>query len=307
VNSVDLRIQLGRLQLPNPILLASGTCGYGRELAAFVDFQKLGGLIPKTVTPQARVGNSVPRTVETSAGLLNAIGLDNDGLEAFIAHHVPYLTTLGCPIIVSIAGKTRDEFKLGASRISEIAGIAAVELNISCPNVTGGIDFATDAQLCEQLVADVCKVCKLPVLAKLSPNVTTIAEIAKAAEQGGADALCVVNTVLGMAIHWKQQVPILANVLGGLSGPAIKPIALRCVYQVSQAVQIPVVGIGGISSLDDVMEFLVAGASAVQIGTANYHDPGLSSRILAELPAAITQLNGNAVKDIVGSLRSSRS
>lgn len=297
-----LQVQLGRLKLPNPVMLASGTCGYGRELQPFLDLSQLGALVPKTVTLQPRLGNHVPRTVETAAGLLNAIGLDNDGLEAFLAYHLPYLTSRGCPIIVSIAGKSQAEFVECARRLSEVSGIAAIELNISCPNVSGGIDYASDAQLCESLVRQVRNECPLPILAKLSPNVTSLAEIARAAEQGGADAISLINTVLGMAVDWRRKRPILANGVGGLSGPAIKPIALRCIYQAYTAVRIPLVGIGGIATLDDAMEFFVTGASAIQIGTANYHDPELSQRIIRGLPDAIQSLGGKTVHDIVGLL-----
>ena len=300
---IDLSVQLGRLTLPNPVLVASGTFGYAREMERLVDLSRLGGIIPKTVTRQPRPGNAPWRTVETAAGLLNSIGLDNDGIDAFIVHHLPYLRTVGAPIIVSIAGKTHDEFVEMAAQLGDQARIAAVELNISCPNVSGGVDFGADAGLCGKLVADVRQQCSLPILAKLTPNVTRIVDIAKAAADGGADALSLINTVLGMAIDWRKRRPLLGNVVGGLSGPAIKPIALRCVYQVAQAVRTPIVGIGGIATIDDVMEFLVAGASAVQIGTANYYDPTVSMKILDELPAALVEAGARRVADVTGTLR----
>jgi dihydroorotate dehydrogenase (NAD+) catalytic subunit len=301
---LDLRVQLGRLTLPNPVLVASGTFGYAREMENIVDLGRLGGILPKTVTPLPRKGNTPWRTVETAAGLLNSIGLDNDGIDAFIAHHLPYLASLACPVIVSIAGKSEDEFVELARRINEAEGAAAVELNISCPNVSGGVDYGADPRLCESVVAAVRQACGLPILAKLTPNVTSIATIAKAAEAGGADALSLINTVLGMAVDWRKRRPMLGNVLGGLSGPAIKPVALRCVYQVSQAVSIPLVGIGGIATIDDVMQFLVTGASAVQIGTANYYDPTVSMRILDELPGALKEAGVNRAADVVGTLES---
>ncbi len=298
-----LEVQLGRLHLPNPIMVASGTFGYAREMEHLVDLPKLGAIVPKTITPQPRVGNPPWRTVETTAGLLNAIGLDNDGIDAFLAHHLPYLLGIGCPIIVSIAGRTHDEFLAMASRIGEQPGVAALELNVSCPNVTGGVDYGTDPDSCRRLVEGVRQACDLPVLAKLTPNVTSIAEMARAASDGGADAISLINTVLGMAVDWRKRRPLLGNVVGGLSGPAIKPIALRCVYQAARAVDTPIVGIGGIASVDDAMEFFVAGAAAVQIGTANYYDPTVSMKIVDKLPAALAEANVTSVGDLVGTLR----
>ncbi len=300
--AIDLCVRLGRLQLANPILVASGTFGYAREMAGFVDLRRLGAILPKTITKEPRPGNAPWRTVETASGLLNSIGLDNDGVEAFIAHHLPYLGGIGSPIIVSIAGRTQEEFVELASRLDGQSGVAALELNISCPNVSGGVDFGADPAMCERVVAGVRKACGLPILAKLTPNVTSIATIAKAAEAGGADAVSLINTCLGMAIDWRRRRPLLGNVMGGLSGPAIKPIALRAVFQVAQAVKIAVVGIGGIASIDDVMEFLVAGASAVQLGTANYYRPSVSMQVLDALPAALAELGAANVSEVVGTL-----
>jgi len=299
----DLSVQIGRLSLANPILVASGTFGYAREMEQLVDLNRLGGILPKTITMEPRPGNVPWRTVETTGGLLNAIGLDNDGLEAFIAHHLPYFHTLKTPVIVSIAGRTHDEFVAMATRLSDEAGLAAIELNISCPNVAHGVDFGADPVLCGKLVAAVRTNCRLPVLAKLTPNVTSIATVAKAAEAAGADGLCLINTVQGMAVDWKKRKPLLGNVTGGLSGPAIKPIALRCVYQVAKAVKTPIIGIGGVATIDDVMEFLVTGASAVQIGTANYYDPTVTMRLLDELPTALATLGAQSVREIVGTLK----
>jgi dihydroorotate dehydrogenase (NAD+) catalytic subunit len=283
-------------------MVASGTFGYAREMANLVDLGRLGAIVPKTVTPQPRQGNAPWRTIETPSGLLNSIGLDNDGLDAFLAHHLPYLHSTGSPAVVSIAAPTTDEFAHMAAKIDATGGAAAIELNISCPNVSGGVDFGTDPAKCEEVVRAVREACGLPVLAKLTPNVTNIRTLAQAAEAGGADALSVTNTLLGMAINWRKQKPMLGNVMGGLSGPAIKPVSLRCVYQVRQAVSIPIIGIGGIAKLNDVMEFLVAGASAVQIGTANFYDPTVSMKLIDQLPAALGELNATSVAEVVGTL-----
>jgi dihydroorotate dehydrogenase (NAD+) catalytic subunit len=300
--SVDLSVRLGRLSLANPVLVASGTFGYAREMAGLVDLSRLGGILPKTITQEPRAGNAPWRTIETPAGMLNSIGLDNDGIEAFIANHLPYLATLAAPTIVSIAGRNEDEFVAMAARLDGLPGVAAIELNISCPNVSGGVDFGTDAAMCERLVKNVRARCGTPILAKLTPNVTNIADIAAAAEQGGADALSLINTVLGVSVNWRKRRPMLGNGFGGLSGPAIKPIALRTVIQARRRVKAPIVGIGGIATIDDVMEFLVAGASAVQIGTANFYDPTATMKILDALPAAVTELGAGAVSDVVGTL-----
>jgi dihydroorotate dehydrogenase (NAD+) catalytic subunit len=299
---MDLSVTLGRLHLRNPVLVASGTFGYAREMAGVVDLGRLGGIIPKTVTRQPRAGNPPPRTVETPSGMLNAIGLDNDGIEHFIRHHLPYLQTLPTAVIGNIAGKSEDEFVEMAAMLGREAGLAALELNLSCPNVSGGLDFATDPAITLRVVQRTRDVCPLPLIAKLTPNVTDVRVIARAAEEAGADAVSLVNTLLGMAVDWKQRRPILGNVTGGLSGPAIKPVALRMVWQVARAVKIPVIGIGGIATLDDVMEFLVAGASAVQLGTVNFYDPTAALRILDGLPAALTQLGATTVREVVGTL-----
>jgi dihydroorotate dehydrogenase (NAD+) catalytic subunit len=299
----DLAVTLGRLRLANPILVASGTFGYAREMEGVVDFARLGGIVPKTVTRQPRAGNPPPRTVETPCGMLNAIGLDNDGIGHFIHHHLPYLRTLPTAVIANIAGKNEGEFVEMAERIGREPGLAALELNLSCPNVAGGVDFATDPAVTARVVRGVRAVCPLPLLAKLTPNVTDIVPVAQAAADAGADAVTLVNTFVGMAVDWKRRRPILGNVTGGLSGPAIKPLALRLVWQVARRVAVPVVGVGGIATLDDVMEFLVAGASAVQIGTANFYDPTASVRIVEQLPAALERLNARSVREVVGTLR----
>jgi dihydroorotate dehydrogenase (NAD+) catalytic subunit len=300
---MDLSTTLGRLHLSNPILVASGTFGYAREMAGAVDFAQLGGIIPKTVTKSPRAGNPPPRTVETPSGMLNAIGLDNDGIDHFIQHHLPYLRTLPTAIIANIAGKTESEFVEMAEQIGRETGLAALELNLSCPNVSGGVDFAIDPEVTRRVIKGVREVCPLPIIAKLTPNVTNIVPIAQAAADAGADAVSLINTFVGMAIDWRKRRPILGNVTGGLSGPAIKPLALRLVWQVARCVRVPIIGIGGIATIDDVMEFLVAGASAVQIGTANFYDPTVSGRLVGQLPAALEAAGAKCVRDVVGSMQ----
>jgi len=298
-----LQVQLNRLSLRNPILVASGTFGYAREMSPFVDFSKIGGIIPKTVTPAPRIGNPPPRTVETPSGMLNSIGLDNDGIDVFIEKHLPYLFTLDAPVIANIAGRTIQDFAVMAGRLNEFRQLAGIELNISCPNVSGGVDFGTNPESARQVVAAVRETCTLPVIAKLTPNVTDIVSIARAAAEGGADAVSMVNTYQGMAINWRKRKAVLGNVLGGLSGPAIKPLALRCVYLVARAVDIPIIGVGGISSIDDVMEFLVAGATAVQVGTASFFNPSLSSQLVDQLHQILVNENLDSIQQIIGTLQ----
>jgi dihydroorotate dehydrogenase (NAD+) catalytic subunit len=299
---MDLSVTLGRLRMKNPVLVASGTFGYAREMAGVVDFGRLGGVIPKTVTRQPRAGNPPPRTVETPSGMLNAIGLDNDGIEHFVAHHLPYLRSLPTAVIGNIAGKNEQEFLDMAALLGREPGLAALELNLSCPNVAGGIDFATDPAVTRRVVEGVRRVCPLPLLAKLTPNVTDIVPVAQAAADGGADAVCVANTFVGMAVDWRRRRPVLGNRTGGLSGPAVKPLVLRLVWQVARRVSVPVVGVGGIATCDDAMEFLVAGASAVQLGTVNFYDPTASVRVAGQLPEALAALGARSVREVVGTL-----
>lgn len=301
---MDLSVSLGRLRFRNPILVASGTFGYAREMAGVVDFARLGGIIPKTVTRHPRAGNTPPRTVETASGMLNAIGLDNDGIDHFLEHHLPYLKTLPTAVIANIAGKNEEEFVELAERIATRGtGFAGLELNLSCPNVSGGVDFAIDPAVTKRVIERVRRVCPLPIIAKLTPNVTSIVPIAQAAADAGADAVSLVNTFVGMAIDWRKRRPILGNITGGLSGPAIKPLALRMVWQVARQVKVPVIGIGGMATLDDVMDFLVAGASAVQLGTVNFFDPTASQRIVDQLPEALSRLEAKSVAEVVGTLQ----
>jgi dihydroorotate dehydrogenase (NAD+) catalytic subunit len=301
--NVDLTVQIGRLRLTNPILVASGTFGYAREMKGFVDLGRLGGILPKTITKLPRAGNAPWRTIETAAGMLNSIGLDNDGIETFISHHMPYLAGLGTAIIVSIAGRDYEEFVELAARLDGVPGVAAVELNISCPNVSHGVDFGTDPIMCQRVVAGARAACGLPIIAKLTPNVTDIATIARAAEAGGADAISAINTLLGMSVDWRRRRTMIGNGMAGLSGPAIKPVALRCVHQIARAVRTPVIGIGGIATLHDVMEFLVAGASAVQLGTVNFYNPTVSTTILDTLPSALAEAGAKHVSEVVGTLQ----
>ncbi|MBI1322654.1 dihydroorotate dehydrogenase [bacterium] len=304
---VDLSVRLGRLSLRNPILVASGTFGYAREMVPFVPLADLGGIVPKTVTARPRAGNPTPRIVETSAGMLNAIGLDNDGLDHFLEHHLPWLRTVGTSIFVNIAGEDIDQFVAMATQVGRAEGVAAVELNISCPNVSHGLDLGVDPASIRTLVKRVREVCPHPIVAKLTPNVTDIVVPARAAFDAGADAVSLVNTFKGMAVNWRKRRPILANDIGGLSGPAIKPLALRMVWEVHRALpELPIIGIGGISNVDDVLEFLVAGASAVQVGTATFADPSVSGRLVDELADALKAEGVADVKSVIGTLRSNR-
>lgn len=301
----DLNVRLNRLHLKNPILVASGTFGYAREMVAYADFSQLGGIIPKTVTPLPRPGNPPPRTVETTSGLLNSIGLDNDGIDAFISGYLPNLLELGTSIIANIAGKNTVEFVEMARKLNPFPALAGLELNISCPNVTGGVDYGTNPKMTAEVVAAVREVSNVPVIAKLTPNVTSIVEIAHAASEAGADALSLVNTFQGIAVNWRQRKPILGNGIGGLSGPAIKPLALRTVWQVAQAMKTPIIGIGGIQSIDDVMDFLVCGASAVQVGTANFYNPTLATNLVSELTSVLEEQNCSSVTELIGTIQPS--
>ncbi|AGA25149.1 dihydroorotate dehydrogenase [Singulisphaera acidiphila] len=304
---VDLRVRLGRLELKNPVLVASGTFGYIREMAPFVRLDRLGGVIPKTVTYRPRAGNPTPRTVETSSGLLNAIGLDNDGIDHFREHHLPYLRTVGTAVIANIAGEDEDQFVAMAETLGGDPGLAGLELNVSCPNVSHGLDLGIDPDAVGRLVRRVRAVTPLPIIAKLTPNVTDIVAIARAAAEGGADAVSLINTFRGLVVNWRKRRPVLANDVGGLSGPAIKPLALRMVWDVARALpDLPIIGIGGIASVDDALEFLVAGASAIQVGTATFYDPTASDRLVGDLSRILEEEKIDDVNDLIGTLRSNR-
>jgi dihydroorotate dehydrogenase (NAD+) catalytic subunit len=273
-----------------------------------VNLADLGGIVPKTVTDQPRAGNPTPRIVETASGMLNAIGLDNDGLDYFLANHLPWLRTVGTSIFVNIAGEDIDQFVEMAAKVGREPGVAALELNVSCPNVSHGLDLGVDPTLIRSLVERVRYVCPHPIVAKLTPNVTDIVGTARAAYEGGADAVSLVNTFKGMAVNWRKRKPILANDIGGLSGPAIKPLALRMVWDVSRALpKLPIIGIGGISSMNDVFEFLVAGASAVQIGTATFADPSVSGRLVEQLRETLLSEGLQSVRELIGTLKSNKS
>ncbi|MGI6400958.1 MAG: dihydroorotate dehydrogenase [Thermoguttaceae bacterium] len=299
---MTLSVTLGKITLQNPLLVASGTFGYAKEGSRVLDLSRLGGVVPKTITIAPRAGNKPPRTAETTAGLLNAIGLDNDGLDEFIKNKLPYLRTIGTPVIISIAAEKPSDCKIFAERLNGEPGVAALELNVSCPNVSGGVDYGIDPILCERMTSELRRHSTLPFSVKLSPNVTRIADIAKAAEAGGADMISAINTCYGLAIDWRKRRPLLGNGCGGFSGPAIKPIALRCVWEIAQAVKTPVIGIGGISNAEDVMDFLVAGASAVQVGTANFYNPTVTMEILNELPVLMEEEGIRDLSDVIGTL-----
>lgn len=299
---VSLETHLGPLKLKNPILTASGTFGYGQELHDYLDLSRLGAIVCKTVTRHPRAGNAPPRTCETASGMLNAIGLQNVGIERFISDKLPYLNQFDVPLIANVAGESVEDFAYLVRAISDQPGIAAIELNISCPNVAHGLDFATDPALTEEVVAHAVSATHLPILAKLSPNVTDITVIAKAAERGGAHALSLVNTFVGMAIDTRTRRPRISNISAGLSGPAIKPLALRAVYRCSQAVSIPLIGIGGIMTASDAAEFIIAGASAVQIGTATFVQPQATTDILDGLTAYLEGQGVGDVRDLIGSM-----
>ncbi len=302
--SVTLPASHGPLTLKNPILTASGTCGYGLELTPYGDLRSLGGLVLKGVSLRPREGNAMPRIAETPAGMLNAIGLQNCGVEAFLREKLPRLPWRETAIFANLYATSLEEYAELAAILAAEEGIAGLEVNISCPNVkAGGVLFGQDPKLAEEVTRSVEKNAgKKPVMIKLSPNVTDITEIAKACEAGGADMLSCINTLQGMAVDLATRKPRLANVIGGLSGPAVKPVALRCVWQVSRAVSIPVIGLGGITTPDDVLEFIMAGAYAVQIGTATFTRPDTVFRLAAELPQAMQRYGIKDLASFRGSL-----
>jgi dihydroorotate dehydrogenase (NAD+) catalytic subunit len=305
--AVDLRVKLGRLALQNPVMVASGTFGYVREMAGFVRIERLGAVIPKTVTFRPRAGNPTPRTAETASGMLNAIGLDNDGITHFVEHHLPYLHTVGTAVIANIAGEDEDQFVTMAEMLGAETGLAAIELNISCPNVSHGLDLGVDPQAVGRLVRRVRAACSLPIIAKLTPNVTDIVPIAAAAAEAGADVVSLINTLKGMAVDWRRRRPILANDIGGLSGPAIKPIALRMVWEVARELPgFPIIGIGGIATAADALEFMVSGATAIQVGTATFYHPPAAEDLLDEMARLLDEANVTDIGQMIGTLRSNR-
>lgn len=299
----ELKTNIGSLELKNPVMTASGTFGYGVEYADFMDISRLGGIIVKGTTLNRREGNAYPRMAETPSGMLNAVGLQNKGVEYFVDHIYPTIKDIDTNMIVNVSGASIDDYVATASRINELDKIPAIELNISCPNVKqGGMAFGVRPESAAQVVEAVRKAYNKTLIVKLSPNVTDITEIARAVEGAGADSVSLINTMLGMAINAETRRPILSTVTGGMSGPAVKPIALRMVWQVAKAVKIPVIGLGGISSPTDVVEFLLAGASAVEIGTANFVDPAISEKCVDGLNDYLDRHGFKSVQEIIGAL-----
>jgi dihydroorotate dehydrogenase (NAD+) catalytic subunit len=299
----SLAVDLAGLKLRNPVMPASGTFGYGQEFAPYLDLEKIGAVMTKGISLNPKAGNPTPRIAETSAGMLNAIGLQNVGIEAFIRDKVPYLEALDTPVVVNFFGNTLEEYIQVAERLADIAAVDAVELNISCPNVKqGGIVFGTEPCAASEVVRCVRKVLNKPLIVKLTPNVTDITVMARAVEEAGADVISCVNTLTGMAVDIHKRRLHLANGTGGLSGPAIKPVALRMVYQVVQAVRVPVIGIGGIMNAEDALEFLLIGATAVQVGTANLVNPGVMGEIVDGLTQFCQDKQIDDINDWIGSL-----
>lgn len=297
----DLSININGLALKNPVLTASGTFGYGTEFQDFIDLERLGGFIVKGTTLKHREGNPYPRMAETPSGMLNAVGLQNKGVDYFIEHIYPTIKDIKSNILVNVSGSTVSDYVATAEKINALENIPGIELNISCPNVKeGGMAFGTSCVSASTVVSEVRKVYKKHLMVKLSPNVTNIQEIALAAEGAGADSVSLINTLMGMAINTKTRKPVLSTITGGLSGPCVKPVALRMVWQVAKAVKIPVVGLGGICSATDAIEFLLAGASAVQIGTANFIDPTVTIKVIDGINDYLDQNGFKSLKDIIG-------
>lgn len=297
----NLAVHLPGLELKNPIMPASGCFGFGREYSTFYDLSKLGAVIMKAATGTERLGNPTPRVVETASGMLNAIGLQNPGVENIIENEVPFLAAYDTSIIANIAGSTTTEYEAVARAFNETELVHAIELNISCPNVKeGGIQFGTDPAMAATVTEIVKNASNLPVYVKLSPNVTNIVEMAKAVEAAGADGLSMINTLTGMQMHLQSRKPLIANKTGGLSGPAIKPVAIRMIYEVRQHVNIPIIGMGGVTNAEDVLEFLLAGASAVAVGTANFSNPYICPEIIDALPATLERYGFDSVEEVIG-------
>ena len=301
---VDLRVKIRDLEFKNPVMTASGTSGFAEELTDFYDVSKLGAILLKGTTMKNRDGNHYPRMAETASGMLNAVGLQNKGVEYFTKNIYPRIENLGTHLIANVNGSTIEEYIELTEKIDELKNIAAVELNISCPNVKeGGMAFGISCPSAEAVTREVRKVCTKPLIVKLSPNVTDVTEIAKAVEGQGADSVSLVNTFLGMAIDAEKQIPLLSTITGGLSGPAIKPIALRMVWQVYNAVKIPVIGMGGIMNATDAIEFMLAGASAIQVGTAIFKDPFIPLKIIDGIEDYMNRHKIDSVTEIIGALK----
>ncbi len=301
---LNLQVEIAGITLKNPIMPASGTFGYGEEYAPYLDLNSLGAIVTKGLSLRPKAGNNTPRVCETIGGMLNAIGLQNVGLEQFIYQKLPFLEQFDTPVIVNFFGNTQDEYGEVAARLDELPAVAGLEMNISCPNVKhGGIVFGTDPRAAFDAVSAVRKKTSKPLIVKLTPNVTDIQVTARAVEEAGADAVSLINTLTGMAVDVKTRRPRLANTIGGLSGPAIRPIAVRLVHQVVQAVKIPVIGIGGISRAMDALEFLIVGAKAVQVGTANFVDPNAMATIIDELETFCREEGIEDINDVIGTLK----
>jgi len=299
----DLKTDIGGIELENPVMTASGTFGYAVEFEELVDLNRLGGIIVKGLSLKPSMGNKPPRIVETSCGMLNAIGLENVGIEAFVKEKLPFLKKLSTPVFTNIYGKSISDYALLAARIDELNEIAGIEVNISCPNVkAGGLAFGVVPETAAEVVSAVRKKTSKPLIVKLSPNVTDITQIARAVEGAGADSLSLVNTITGMSIDIETRRSKLANITGGLSGPAIKPVALRMVWQVAQSVKIPVIGVGGIVCAEDALEFLIAGAAAVQVGTANFVNPHATIDIIEGIEEFLIEKKISSIRDIIGTL-----
>ena len=303
----QLKVSLPGLELKNPIIPASGTFGFGEEFSKFYDLSLLGAIMAKAVTLEERVGNDLPRVAETTSGMLNAIGLKNPGLEVVLNEKYPFLAQFDVPIIANVAGATEEEYVEVCKRIHEAPNVKAIELNISCPNVSeGGVAFGTNPVIAKRLTKKVKAVTDLPLYVKLSPNVSNIVEIAKAVEEGGADGISMINTLTGMRIDFHTGKPILANKTGGLSGPAIKPIAIRMIYEVAHAVDLPIIGMGGVETVDDVIEMYLAGASAVAVGTANLHNPMICKELIEALPAKLEELGYQSIEHLIEEVKKNK-
>jgi dihydroorotate dehydrogenase (NAD+) catalytic subunit len=304
---VNLAVQIGKLTLQNPVMVASGTFGYGVEYAQLLDLNQLGAVVVKGIRLHPVRGNPTPRTVEVASGLINAIGLQGPGVDGFIKKYWPFLKTLKVPTIINIWGTTVEEYADVARRFDALGGVGALELNVSCPNIKeGGAQFGTDLRLIAQVVAACRKVTKLPLITKMSPNVVSIAPFARAAADAGSDALSIMNSYPAMAIDIETRKPKLANVTGGLTGPCIKPIAIKLVWEAAQAVKIPIIGMGGIQNAADAIEFMVAGATAVAVGTANFYEPQTASQVIAGIREFMQQHGLKDVREIVGSVQTTK-
>ncbi|MFQ3545811.1 dihydroorotate dehydrogenase [Halobacillus rhizosphaerae] len=297
---MNISVNLPGLSLENPVMPASGCFGFGREYSQFYDLSILGAIIIKAATGEQRFGNKTPRVAETASGMLNAIGLQNPGVDSIMASELPFLENYQTPIIANVAGSTVEEYVAVARKISS-SKVSAVELNISCPNVKeGGVQFGTNPELARNVTRQVKEVSSVPVYVKLSPNVTDIVSMAKAVQEGGADGLTMINTLTGMRIDPKTRKPIIANQTGGLSGPAIKPVAIRMIHQVYQSVDLPIIGMGGIETTDDIIEYLLAGASAVAVGSANFKNPFVCKELIEELPHTLEKYGYSSLTEVIG-------